>query len=163
MAGGYDGEIRIRTLIENGKASSQLLQLEARFQKLTSEAKNLADGMREIEQMKIPTEEYKVVFDGLHRSTLELDKLLKRQEDMTVKGKKSGTAWEELGRKIKDVSADIESAEEHRRQMVREGTAYVDPKSTAEYQKKAEKLREVNRQLDVTKKKWKRLLPRKQR
>lgn len=153
MAGGYDGEIRIRTLIENGKASSQLLQLEARFQKLTSEAKNLADGMREIEQMKIPTEEYKVVFDGLHRSTLELDKLLKRQEDMTVKGKKSGTAWEELGRKIKDVSADIESAEEHRRQMVREGTAYVDPKSTAEYQKKAEKLREVNRQLDVTKKK----------
>ena len=43
MAGGYDGEIRIRTLIENGKASSQLLQLEARFQKLTSEAKNLAD------------------------------------------------------------------------------------------------------------------------
>ena len=53
MAGGYDGEIRIRTLIENGKASSQLLQLEARFQKLTSEAKNLADGMREIEQMII--------------------------------------------------------------------------------------------------------------
>ena len=47
MAGGYDGEIRIRTLIENGEASSQLLQLEAKFQKLTSEAKKLTDGMRD--------------------------------------------------------------------------------------------------------------------
>ena len=68
MAGGYDGEIRIRTLIENGKASSQLLQLEAKFQKLTSEAKKLSDGMREIEKMKIPTEEYKNLqgqFDAL--------------------------------------------------------------------------------------------------
>ena len=58
MAGGYDGEIRIRTLIENGKASSQLLQLEARFQKTAKEAARLEDEMRKLEQQKIPTEEY---------------------------------------------------------------------------------------------------------
>ena len=46
MADGYDGEIRIRTLIENGDASSSLLQLESRFQKLTRES-DAADGAAE--------------------------------------------------------------------------------------------------------------------
>ena len=37
--------------------------------------------------------------------------------------------------------------------METDGVANVDSKGTVEYQKKAEKLREVNRQLDVTKRK----------
>lgn len=153
MAGGYDGEIRIKTKIDNGDVPSQLMQLEARMQKATKEATRLFDEMRRLEQTKIPTEEYKDVSDGLHRSTLELDKLLKRQEDMAAKGKASGAAWDELDRKIKEVSADIESAREYQRQMVKEGTAYVDPKSTAEYQKLSDKLRETNTQIDILKRK----------
>lgn len=224
MAGGYDGEIRIRTLIENGKASSQLLQLEARFQKLTSEAKNLADGMREIEQMKIPTEEYKNLqgqFDALVAKGKKLseelkntekfvpskpyleaekaldsvsakqDRLRKKMEEWVALGKKTNSVsykkmemdfetigqqadrlimrlnemdengssreisdkWKNIKDQMAQVGAEASKVKAQMRDMEADGTANVDPKGTAEYQKKAEKLKEVNRQLDVTKRK----------
>lgn len=224
MAGGYDGEIRIRTLIENGKASSQLLQLEARFQKLTSEAKNLADGMREIEQMKVPTEEYKNLqgqFDALVAKGKKLseelkntekfvpskpyleaekaldsvsakqDRLRKKMEEWVALGKKTNSVsykkmemdfetigqqadrlimrlnemdengsnreisdkWKNIKDQMAQVGAEASKVKAQMRDMEADGTANVDPKGTAEYQKKAEKLKEVNRQLDVTKRK----------
>ncbi len=224
MAGGYDGEIRIRTLIENGKASSQLLQLEAKFQKLTSEAKKLSDGMREIEQMKIPTEEYKNLqgqFDALvakgkklseelkntekfvpSKPYLEAEKALdsvsakqdhlrKKMEEWVALGKKTNSVsykkmemdfetlgqqadrlimrlnemdengsnreisdkWKNIKDQMAQAGAEASKVKAQMRDMESDGTANVDPKSTAEYQKKAEKLKEVNRQLDVTKRK----------
>lgn len=224
MAGGYDGEIRIRTLIENGKASSQLLQLEAKFQKLTSEAKKLTDGMREIEKMKIPTEEYKNLqsqFDALvakgkklsgtlkgtekyvpteeylqvqkqlEQTQLKLNKLKDAKERfLATGGKEESTAfkrmqydidalersipflkgelqdlessgndkritdkWQEIKDKMAQAGAEASKVKAQMRDMEADGTANVDPKGTAEYQKKAEKLKEVNRQLDVTKRK----------
>lgn len=224
MAGGYDGEIRIRTLIENGKASSQLLQLEAKFQKLTSEAKKLTDGMREIEQMKVPTEEYKNLqnqFDALvakgkklseelkntekfvpSKPYLEAEKALdsvsakqdhlrKKMEEWVALGKKTNSVsykkmemdfetlgqqadrlimrlnemdengsnreisdkWKNIKDQMAQAGAEASKVKAQMRDMESDGTANVDPKSTAEYQKKAEKLKEVNRQLDVTKRK----------
>ena len=224
MAGGYDGEIRIRTLIENGKASSQLLQLEAKFQKLTSEAKKLSDGMREIEQMKIPTEEYKNLqgqFDALvakgkklseelkntekfvpSKPYLETEKMLdsvsakqdqlrKKMEEWVALGKKTNSIsykkmemdfetlgqqadrliqrlermdekgqdkqlsdkWKNIKDQMAQAGAEASKVKAQMRGMEADGTANVDPKGTAEYQKKAEKLKEVNRQLDVTKRK----------
>lgn len=153
MAGGYDGEIRIRTLIENGKASSQLLQLEARFQKTAKEAARLEDEMRKLEQQKIPTEEYKNISDALHRSTSEFDKLLQRQESMAAKGKTSGATWDMLDKKIEEVGADIRAAGKYQRQMIEEGTAYKEPKATAEYQKLSDKLVNANNQMSALKRK----------
>ena len=154
MAGGYDGEIRIRTLIENGKASSQLLQLEARFQKLTSEAKNLADGMREIEQMKIPTDDYKAVQDQISKAEAKLDALNDRmQKFKELGGKTNSQTFKGMQYDAEQLANTIKYARGELLDMESSGTAYVDPKGTEEYQKKAEKLCEVNRQLDVTKKK----------
>lgn len=154
MAGGYDGEIRIRTLIENGKASSQLLQLEARFLKLTSEAKNLADGMREIEQMKIPTDDYKAVQDQISKAEAKLDALNDRmQRFKELGGKTNSQTFKGMQYDAEQLANTIKYARGELLDMESSGTAYVDPKGTEEYQKKAEKLREVNRQLDVTKKK----------
>lgn len=224
MAGGYDGEIRIRTLIDNGKASSQLLQLEAKFQKLTSEAKKLTDGMCEIEKMKIPTEEYKnlqsqfeaLVAKGkklseslkgtekyvpteeylqvqkqLEQTQLKLNKLKDAKERfLATGGKEESTAfkrmqydidalersipflkgelqdlessgndkrisdkWQEIKDKMAQAGAEASVVKAQMLNMETDGVANVDSKGTVEYQKKAEKLREVNRQLDVTKRK----------
>mgnify|MGYP004607866481 CR=1 FL=1 len=224
MAGGYDGEIRIRTLIENGKASSQLLQLEAKFQKLTSEAKKLSDGMREIAKQKIPTEEYKNLqgqFDALvakgkklseelkntekfvpSKPYLEAEKALdsvsakqdhlrKKMEEWVALGKETDSVsykkmemdfetigqqadrlimrlnemdengsnreisdkWKNIKDQMAQVGSEASKVKAQMRDMEASGTANIDLKSTAEYQKKAEKLQEVNRQLDVTKKK----------
>ena len=83
MAGGYDGEIRIRTLIENGDVSSSLLQLESRFQKLTRESQRLTDQMRQMERQKIPTDQYKDLqntFDSLVAKGRQLSEKLKDTE-----------------------------------------------------------------------------------
>lgn len=83
MAGGYDGEIRIRTLIENGDTSSSLLQLESRFQKLTRESQRLTDQMRQMERQKIPTDQYKDLqntFDSLVANGRQLSEKLKNTE-----------------------------------------------------------------------------------
>ena len=224
MASGYDGEIRIRTLIENGKASSQLLQLEAKFQKLTSEAKKLSDGMREIAKQKIPTEEYKNLqgqFDALvakgkklseelkntekfvpSKPYLEAEKALdsvsakqdhlrKKMEEWVALGKETDSVsykkmemdfetigqqadrlimrlnemdengsnreisdkWKNIKDQMAQVGSEASKVKAQMRDMEADGTANVDSKGTAEYQKKAEKLKEVNRQLDVTKRK----------
>lgn len=65
----YDGEVRIRAIIENGDVTSSILQMEAKFQKLAKCASKLDDGMREIEKRKIPTEEYKEMQDYLEKAT----------------------------------------------------------------------------------------------
>lgn len=154
MAGGYDGEIRIRTLIDNGKASSQLLQLEAKFQKLTSEAKKLTDGMREIERTKIPTDDYKAVQDQISKAEAKLATLNDRmQKFKELGGKANSQTFKGMQYDAEQLANTIKYARGELLDMESSGMAYVDPKGTEEYQKKAEKLHEVNCQLDVTKKK----------
>jgi hypothetical protein len=82
----YDGEIRIKTLIENGEASSKLMQMESQFQKLAREANNVSEKMREIAKAKIPTEEYKNLgkqFDSLVSKGQNLSEKLKETEKYT--------------------------------------------------------------------------------
>lgn len=154
MAGGYDGEIRIRTLIDNGKASSQLLQLETKFQKLTSEAKKLTDGMREIERTKIPTDDYKAVQDQISKAEAKLATLNDRmQKFKELGGKANSQTFKGMQYDAEQLANTIKYARGELLDMESSGMAYVDPKGTEEYQKKAEKLHEVNGQLDVTKKK----------
>ena len=150
MAGGYDGEIRIRTLIENGDASSSLLQLESRFQKLTRESQRLTDQMRQMEQMRIPTEEYQQVQDQLNKDNTALDKLLERMERFkAVGGKTDSRTFKNMQYDAEQLSESIRYANGELQAMRNTGTAYVDPKSTTEYQQKAERLREVNSQMEI--------------
>lgn len=82
----YDGEIRIKTLIENGEASSKLMQMESQFQKLAREASNVSEKMRELAKAKIPTEEYKNLgkqFDSLVSKGQNLSEKLKETEKYT--------------------------------------------------------------------------------
>ena len=150
MAGGYDGEIRIRTLIENGDASSSLLQLESRFQKLTRESQRLTDQMRQMEQMRIPTEEYQQVQEQLNKDNAALDKLLERMERFkAVGGKTDSHTFKNMQYDAEQLSESIRYANGELQAMRNTGTAYVDPKSTTEYQQKAERLRDVNSQIEI--------------
>ena len=216
----YDGEVRIRAIIENGDATSSILQMEAMFQKLAKGASKLNDEMRDIEQMKIPTEEYKSLqnqFDTLvakgkklsetlkdtekyvpSREYLETekvldsvsakqdhlrekmkewvalgketnstsykkmemnfetlgqqaDRLIQRLEEMDEKGqdKQLSDKWKNIKDQMAQAGAEASKVKAQMRDMEVGGTANVDPKSTAEYQKKAEKLREVKEQMDI--------------
>jgi hypothetical protein len=104
----YDGEIRIKTLIENGEASSKLMQMESQFQKLAREASNVSEKMRELAKAKIPTEEYKNLgkqFDTLVSKGQNLSEKLKETEKYTPSKqyKEATKQLEELRSKLSQV------------------------------------------------------------
>ena len=80
MAGGYDGEIRIKTKIENADMSSQLMQLENRMEKTARKAQDLEKAMRELESRKMPTDDYKEVQDQIQKAQDKLSSLNDRME-----------------------------------------------------------------------------------
>lgn len=152
----YDGSIKIDTKIDTKNVSSQMLRLENQISKAARKASELTEKMRQMENAKIPTEDYKDISDALHKSTAEFDKLLQRQQEMIARGKTSGAAWDSLDRKIEEVGADIRAAEKYQSQMVKEGTAYLDKgaiRASDVYQKLKNQLRDTNGQMQTLTKK----------
>lgn len=152
----YDGSIKIDTKIDTKNVSSQMLRLENQISKAARKASELTEKMRQMENAKIPTEDYKYISDALHKSTAEFDKLLQRQQEMIARGKTSGAAWDSLDRKIEEVGADIRAAEKYQSQMVKEGTAYLDKgaiRASDAYQKLKNHLRDTNGQMQTLAKK----------
>lgn len=148
----YDGSIKIDTKIDTKNVSSQMLRLQNQIAKASQKAADLTEKMRQMENSKIPTEDYKNISDALHKSTVEFDKLLQRQEEMVARGKTSGTAWDSLDRKIEVVGADIRAAQKYQSQMVKEGTAYLDKgaiRASDAYQKLKNQLRDTNSQMQT--------------
>lgn len=148
----YDGSIKIDTKIDTKNVSSQMLRLQNQIAKASQKAADLTEKMRQMENSKIPTEDYKNISDALHKSTVEFDKLLQRQEEMVARGKTSGAAWDSLDRKIEVVGADIRAAQKYQSQMVKEGTAYLDKgaiRASDAYQKLKNQLRDTNSQMQT--------------
>lgn len=148
----YDGSIKIDTKIDTKNVSSQMLRLQNQIAKVSQKAADLTEKMRQMENSKIPTEDYKNISDALHKSTVEFDKLLQRQEEMVARGKTSGAAWDSLDRKIEEVGADIRAAQKYQSQMVKEGTAYLDKgaiRASDAYQKLKNQLRDTNSQMQT--------------
>lgn len=148
----YDGSIKIDTKIDTKNVSSQMLRLQNQIAKVSQKAADLTEKMRQMENSKIPTEDYKNISDALHKSTVEFDKLLQRQEEMVARVKTSGAAWDSLDRKIEVVGADIRAAQKYQSQMVKEGTAYLDKgaiRASDAYQKLKNQLRDINSQMQT--------------
>ncbi len=148
----YDGSIKIDTKIDTKNVSSQMLRLENQMAKASRKASDLTEKMRQMENAKISTEDYKDITDALHRSTAEFDKLLQKQEEMVARGKTSGAVWDSLDRKIETVGADIRAAEKYLSQMEKDGTAYLDKgaiRATDAYKKMEDQLRDTNEQMKI--------------
>lgn len=154
MAGGYDGEIRIKTKIENADMSSQLMQLENRMEKTARKAQQLEDAMREMESRKIPTEEYKEVQTQIQKAQDKLSGLNDRMEKfLELGGKKSSTSFKNMQYDMADLENTIAYAKGELEAMEEDGTAFKDVKATEEYRKLSEQLGDTNREMAILSKK----------
>ena len=154
MAGGYDGEIRIKTKIENADMSSQLMQLENRMEKTARKAQQLEDAMREMESRKIPTEEYKEVQTQIHKAQDKLSGLNDRMEKfLELGGKKSSTTFKNMQYDMADLENTIAYAKGELEAMEEDGTAFKDVKATEEYRKLSDQLGDTNREMAILSKK----------
>lgn len=140
----YDGEIRIKTLIENGEASSKLMQMESQFQKLAREADKLSNTLKELASQKIPTEEYKAVQMQIEKDTASLDKLLARMDKfLETGGSSKSTTFKRMQYDVEELTNSIKYAKGELAAMESSGTAFIDPTTTEEYSKVSEKLLDV--------------------
>ncbi len=154
MAGGYDGEIRIKTKIENADMSSQLMQLENRMEKTARKAQQLEDAMREMESRKIPTEEYKEVQTQIQKAQDKLSGLNDRMEKfLELGGKKSSSAFKNMQYDMADLENTIAYAKGELEAMEGDGTAFKDVKATEEYRKLSDQLGDTNREMAILSKK----------
>ena len=154
MAGGYDGEIRIKTKIENADMSSQLMQLENRMEKTARKAQQLEDAMREMESRKIPTEEYKEVQTQIQKGKDKLSGLNDRMEKfLELGGKKSSTTFKNMQYDMADLENTIAYAKGELEAMEEDGTAFKDVKATEEYRKLSDQLGDTNREMAILSKK----------
>lgn len=140
----YDGEIRIKTLIENGEASSKLMQMESQFQKLAREADKLSKTLKDLASQKIPTEEYKAVQMQIEKDTASLDKLLARMDKfLETGGSSKSTTFKRMQYEVEELTNSIKYAKGELAAMESSGTAFIDPTTTEEYSKVSEKLLDV--------------------
>lgn len=154
MAGGYDGEIRIKTKIENADMSSQLMQLENRMEKTVRKAQQLENAMREMESRKIPTEEYKEVQTQIQKAQDKLSGLNDRMEKfLELGGKKSSTTFKNMQYDMADLENTIAYAKGELEAMEEDGTAFKDVKATEEYRKLSDQLGDTNREMAILSKK----------
>lgn len=146
----YDGEIRIKTLIENGEASSKLMQMESQFQKLAREADKLSNTLKKLASQKIPTEEYKAVQMQIEKDTASLDKLLARMDKfLETGGSSKSTTFKRMQYDVEELTNSIKYAKGELAAMESSGTAFIDPTTTEEYSKVSEKLLDVQSKQEV--------------
>lgn len=140
----YDGEIRIKTLIENGEASSKLMQMESQFQKLAREADKLSKTLKDLASQKIPTEEYKAVQMQIEKDTASLGKLTDRMDKfLETGGSSESTTFKRMQYDVEKLTNSIKYAKGELEEMESLGTAFIDPTTTEEYSKVSEKLLDV--------------------
>lgn len=146
----YDGEIRIKTLIENGEASSKLMQMESQFQKLARESDKFSKTLKELASQKIPTEEYKAVQMQIEKDTASLDKLLARMDKfLETGGSSKSTTFKRMQYEVDELTNSIKYAKGELAAMESSGTAFIDPTTTEEYGKVSEKLLDVQNKQEV--------------
>ena len=164
MAGGYDGEIRIRTKIDNAdiqpkitqttialeKSAAKVDKLQDKFNSFSTKieesnrkASELEKKLEEIQKIKAPTEEYKKIlaqWEEAHNELLSAKKELQQMRELGFKD-------ENLQTYIKRVETAVEKQyqlQEIRDKMESSKTAFVDQTTTEAYQEIAHKLSEQN-------------------
>lgn len=146
MAGGYDGEIRIKTKIENSDMSSQLMQLENRMEKTARKAQQLEDAMREMASKKIPTDEYKKLTDQIEEAKKKVEEANEELNQMRELGFKDENLQPYI-KSLDDATREVNKLAEAKAKLEATNAAYNDPTNTAEYQKLSDQLSDANREM----------------
>lgn len=111
MANGYDGSIRMKTEIETKNVSSQMLKLTNSITKAEEEIKRLRNRMKELEDAKIPTQEYEKLKKELISTNLEFEKLNEKKK--LLESKKIPTQqYESLSKELKEAENNYEKLSE---------------------------------------------------
>lgn len=113
MADGYDGEIRINTKIDTKNLSSQFMSLQNRILKTGDKISSLTQKMKEMKNVRIPTDVYSALVDKLKNAKLILDSFSEEQRKMQARGfmaSNQDKEYLEVYRNIQKLKAELNSS-----------------------------------------------------
>ena len=144
----YDGSIRINTQIDTKNASSQMLRLENQISKTAKKAADLTEKMRQMENQKAPTEEFKAVQVQIDDAQKKLDSLnAKMEKFVQTGGKTDSRTFKGMRYDADQLIKTIEYAKGEMADMQSSGGAYMnvgDVQETDAYKKMASDLSDAN-------------------
>ena len=144
----YDGSIRINTQIDTKNASSQMLRLENQISKAAKKAADLTEKMRQMENQKAPTEEFKAVQGQIDDAQKKLDSLnAKMEKFVQTGGKTDSRTFKGMKYDADQLIKTIEYAKGEMADMQSSGGAYMnvgDVQETDAYKKMASDLSDAN-------------------
>ena len=140
----FDGEIRINTKINTADAEKMLMKLEEKMQQSAKQCEKIQAKMKELANQKIPTEEFAQVQAQIEKDTASLNKLIERMDKFTALGGKTDSkAFKSMQYDVEQLRNSIKQAKADKQTMQADGSDYINPKTTPQYQ-------ELNTQLQNT-------------
>lgn len=82
----YDGSIRINTVIDSGNFTIQMRKIVAHIKDIEQEATGLRDRLKQIEDAKIPTKEYRDVQEQIEKTKNRLENLQEQKKEYLALG-----------------------------------------------------------------------------
>ena len=137
-----------RQIDESFEKSEKVVSLENQIEQTEERIRGLVSELKEMENVHIPTEEYKTLSKETEKAELKLEGLLNRQEKFENTGKsKQSSAWKSLQYDIETATRKLAGYEKRMQLLKDNGNAFMPGSSSAAYQKKAEELSSLNGKL----------------
>ena len=131
----FDGEIRINTKINTADAEKMLMKLEEKMQQSAKQCEKIQAKMKELANQKIPTEEFAQVQAQIEKDTASLNKLIERMDKFTALGGKTDSkAFKSMQYDVEQLRNSIKQAKADKQAMQADGSDYINPKTTPQYQ-----------------------------
>ena len=123
------------------KQLDSLSKLNNQYGQQEQKVQGLKDKLKELSQQKVESEEYKKLgkdIDSLYEKAAKLEADLKEWSDIGVP--ENSDTFKKTEAELEKICEDIEKLEKMQNDMKSSGTAYSDPKSSAQYQETVKKL-----------------------
>lgn len=156
----YDGEIRIKTKIDNAdiqpkmaqvttaleKSSEKVEKLQGKFDSFSSKIEESKEKIAEFEQklediknLEVPTEEYKKISTELEKAQSNLESAKEELQQMRDLGFKDENLQYYI-KQVEEAAEQVHKLVDAKEKMKSEKTAFIDQTSTDAYQKIVDKL-----------------------
>lgn len=146
----YDGSIYIDTKISTSGADSQMATLENRISKTSDKLEEMKQKQKDLAAQKLPTDEYKEIQSQITESEKRLNALVERMQKWQDLGKSTNSSsFTSMQYDAEQLRQTIEYARAEKEELEKTGGAFINPATTAEYEKLDTQIRQTSRDLDV--------------
>lgn len=156
----YDGSIRINTVIDSGNFTIQMRKIVAHIKDIEQEATGLRDRLKQIEDAKIPTKEYRDVQEQIEKTKNRLENLQEQKKEyLALGGSTDSDIFKNMSVEINELQKNLPYLESELQDLVDTGKAFTFGEGSEEEAAQiSERLKEISADIEFSSSKLSRML-----